>query len=51
MFSDIAELGNSECDCNKLITEPDSQDEGNIEDKHALFRELQNLRLKNPEKL
>ena len=49
MISGIAELGNS--DCNKSNTEPDSHDVGYIEDKHTHFREIQNLRLKNLEKI
>ena len=48
MISDIAELGNS--DCKKSNTEPGSQNIRNIKDKHTLFREIQNLCLKNPEK-
>ena len=49
MISNIVELGNSEC--NKSITEPESPDVRNIEDKHTPFRELQNLRMKNPEEI
>lgn len=36
---------------NISITEPDSQDVRSIEDKYTTSRELQNLCLKNPEKV